>query len=206
MSHPTFYDQAPRIRMHDPLAALLGASDDGLLEYSYLDAVRLAGHSCPTVAGAFLVARSATMALFPDGPAIRGEIDVRMPAPEAEGTNGVIAQVLTLVTGAAAANGFHGIGGHFVRQHLLRFSDVSHASAIGFRRRDNAAAVSVELDLRSIPAPPNLRELLAAAIDPAASTAQRAEFARVWQERVRTLLLEHADDPEVLRVTRIPCN
>ena len=155
MSHPTFYDQAPRIRMHDPLAALLGASDDGLLEYSYLDAVRLAGHSCPTVAGAFLVARSATIALFPDGPAIRGEIEVRMPAPEAEGTNGVIAQVLTLVTGAAAANGFHGIGGHFVRQHLLRFSDVSHASAIGFRRRDNAAAVSVELDLRSIPAPPS---------------------------------------------------
>lgn len=203
MNYPKFYDRAPRISMRDPLAALLGASDDGLLEYSYLDAVRLAGHSCPTVAGAYLVARAAMKALFTDGPATRGEIDVRMPAPETDGTTGVIAQVLTLVTGAAAANGFHGIGGHFVRQNLLRFSDVSDASAIGFRRRDNAAAVSVELDLRSVPAPSNLRQLLALAIDPVSSAAQRDAFAQAWQGRVRTLLLDHADDPDVLRVTPI---
>lgn len=203
MNYPDFYDRVPRISMRDPLAALLGAFDDGLLEYSYLDAVRLAGHSCPTVAGAYLVARAAMKALFPDGPAIRGEIDVRMPAPETDGTTGVIAQVLTLVTGAAAANGFHGIGGHFVRQNLLRFSDVSDASAIGFRRRDNAVAVSVELDLRSVPAPSNLRQLLALAIDPVSSAAQRDTFVQVWQGRVRTLLLDHADDPDVLRVTPI---
>jgi len=203
MSYPAFYDLAPRISMRDPLAALLGASDDGLLEYSYLDAVRLAGHSCPTVAGAYLVARAAMSALFPDGPATRGEIDVRMPAPETDGTTGVIAQVLTMVTGAAAANGFHGIGGRFVRQNLLRFSDVSGASAIGFRRRDSTDAVSVELDLRSLPAPSDLRELLAAAIDPAASAAQREAFSQAWQGRVQTLLLDHSDDPDVLRMTRI---
>ncbi|MDE1895307.1 MAG: hypothetical protein KGJ96_09120 [Xanthomonadaceae bacterium] len=203
MNYPAFYDLAPRITMHDPLAALLGAAGDGLLEYAYLDAVRLAGHSCPTVAGAYLVARAAMMTLFPDGPATRGGIDVRMPAPETDGVNGVIAQVLTLVTGAAAGNGFHGIGGRFARQNLLQFADVAGAGAIGFRRRDSGAAVSVELDLRPVPAPPRLGELLAAALDPAASAAKREAFAQAWQGRVQTLLLEHADDPEVLRVTRM---
>lgn len=203
MKYPAFYDQAPRISMRDPLAALLGAVAGGLLEYSYLDAVRLAGHSCPTVAGAYLQVRAAMMALFPDGPATRGGIDVRMPAPETEGTNGVIAQVLTLVTGAAAANGFHGIGGHYVRQHLLQFADVSAASAIGFRRRDTGQAVSVELDLRPVPAPPNLRALLAAAIEPEATPVQREALAQAWQGRVQTLLLDHADDPAVLQVIHI---
>jgi hypothetical protein len=163
----------------------------------------LAGHSCPTVAGAYLVARAAMLALFPDGPAVRGDIDVHMPAAETDGTHGVIAQILTLVTGAAAANGFHGIGGRFARQHLLQFSDVTAASAIGFRRRDIAAAVSVELDLSSIPAPSNLHNLLSAAINPSASEVQKIEFAQAWQDRVRTLLLDHGDDPQVLRVTRV---
>ena len=121
MHYPGFFDDAPRIVMRDPLAALLGAADDGLLEYCYLDAVRLAGHSCPTVAGAYLMARAAVEALYPNEPAERGGIAIRMAAAEHEGVTGVTAQVLTLITGAAADNGFHGIGGHFVRQSLLSY-------------------------------------------------------------------------------------
>jgi hypothetical protein len=70
--------------MRDPLAALLGASDGGLLKYSYLT-VRMVGHSCSTVAGADLVGRAAMTALFQDSPATRREIDVRMAALDAEG-------------------------------------------------------------------------------------------------------------------------
>ena len=58
MNFPDFYDLAPVVRTHDPFAAMLGAARDGVLEYHYLDAVRLAGHSCPTVANAFLVGRA----------------------------------------------------------------------------------------------------------------------------------------------------
>ena len=65
------------------------------------------------------MARTALHALYPEEPAERGGIAVRMPAAEDEGVTGVIAQVLTLITGAAAGNGFHGIGGRFVRQSLL---------------------------------------------------------------------------------------
>ncbi|MES1154183.1 MAG: FmdE family protein [Rhodanobacter sp.] len=203
MNYPAFYEQAPRILMRDPLAAFLGAAEDGLLEYRYPDAVRLAGHSCPTVAGAWLMARTALRALYPDEPAERGGIAVRMPAAEDEGVIGVIAQVLTLVTGAAAGNGFHGIGGRFVRQSLLGFSAASGATAVQFSRRDNGTAVAVELDLATVPSAPNLRELMVGALQPDATAEQRAAFAQAWQGRVQRLLLDHADDPQVLRLTRL---
>ncbi|OHC42447.1 MAG: hypothetical protein A2211_14930, partial [Rhodanobacter sp. RIFOXYA1_FULL_67_6] len=169
----------------------------------YPDAVRLAGHSCPTVAGAWLMARTALRALYPGEPAERGGIAVRMPAAEDDGVTGVIAQVLTLVTGAAAGNGFHGIGGRFVRQSLLGFSAASGATAVQFSRRDNGAAVAVELDLATVPSAPNLRELMVGALQPGATAEQRAAFAQAWQGRVQRLLLDHADDPQVLRLTRL---
>src|SRR5690606_11154863 len=75
MAFPAFFAQAPRIALHDPLAQLLGASDDGLIEYGYEDAVRLAGHSCPTVAGAWLMTVRALRALYPDAPPQRGDIE-----------------------------------------------------------------------------------------------------------------------------------
>mgnify|MGYP003492414693 FL=1 len=48
--------------MRDPLAELLGAAEGGRLEYTYADAVKLTGHSCPTVAGAWLATRQARVA------------------------------------------------------------------------------------------------------------------------------------------------
>lgn len=203
MTYPAFYDDAPRIPMRDPLAALLGAAEDGLMEYRYVDAVRLAGHSCPTVAGAYLMARTAMRALYPHQPAERGGVGVRMPAAEDEGVTGVTAQVLTLITGAAASNGFHGIGGRFVRQSLLSYAAVRGASAVQFHRRDSGDAVSVELDLSQVAPSPHLRELMGAALGPAATATQRTAFGHAWQDRVRRLLLEHADDPDVLRLTRL---
>ena len=47
MDHPAFFDEAPRILVRDPLADLLGAAAGGLLEYRYLDAVRLAATPAP---------------------------------------------------------------------------------------------------------------------------------------------------------------
>ena len=66
MKFPDFYELAPIVPTRDPFAATLGAAQDGLLEYNYVDAVRLAGHSCPTVAGAFLMGRAALAALYPE--------------------------------------------------------------------------------------------------------------------------------------------
>lgn len=199
MNTPAFFDLAPAIPMRDPLAAFLGAAEDGLLEYRYIDAVRLAGHSCPTVAGAYLMARAALQALYPGEPAERGGVEVQLPGPESEGVNGVIAQVFTLITGAAGSNGFHGIAGRYARQSLLSFSEPGEHAAVRVRRRDTGASVAVTLDLSGVPAPANLRPLLGAALDPAATPAQRKAFAQTWQDRVQRLL-EHADDPDVIRL------
>jgi formylmethanofuran dehydrogenase subunit E len=201
MSFPAFFAQAPVVHTFDPLAQLLGAAGGGHLDYAYADAVRLAGHSCPTVAGAFLMGRAALRALYPDGRAERGQVEVTMPAPAHHGTTGVIAQVLTLLTGAAAENGFQGIAGRHARNGLLSFSGRHDTDAIVFRRRDTGAAVAVELDTSLVPGNPHQRELLAAILHGSATEVQQQAFADGWQERVRRLLLEFADDPRVVRVT-----
>lgn len=200
MGLPEFYALAPRIVMHDPLAELLGTSDDGLIEYGYADAVRLAGHSCPTVAGAWLMARAALRDLYPDSVAERGGITVTMSLPEDEGTTGVVAQIFTLVTGAAAANGFHGIGGLHVRQGLLAYAGGDTRVVAYFQRRDNGAKVGVALDASQVPAAPEMRTLLGRALAAGATSAERRTFANAWQDRVRRLLLDHADDAQLIRV------
>jgi hypothetical protein len=203
MRFPDFYEMAPVIPTRDPFAEMLGAAQDGVLEYRYVDAVRLAGHSCPTVAGAFLIGRAALAALYPEGPAERGGIAVHMPAPEHEGTTGVMAQVLTLLTGAAADNGFHGIQGRFKRKGLLIFAEQREGGAIVFKRLDTGAAVAVELDISLVPGDPAQGGRLMAILQDRADPAQRGAFADAWQMRVRRLLLEFADDPRVLRVTPV---
>lgn len=203
MNFPDFYEQAPVVRTHDPFAAVLGAAQGGIFEYRYLDAVRLAGHSCPTVAGAFLMGRAALTALYPDEPAERGAIAVHMPAPEDEGTTGVMAQVLTLLTGAAAENGFHGIQGRFRRKGLLSFAERREGDAITFKRLDSGASVAVKLDVSSVPGDPAQGPRLMAILQDRADDSQRSAFADAWQDRVRRLLLEFADDPRVVSVAYI---
>lgn len=203
MSLPAFYAQAPRMQLHDALAELLGAAPGGLIEYGYADVVRLAGHSCPTVAGAWLMACAALRALYPDSVAERGGIEVTMHAAEDEGTTGVIAQVFTLLTGAAANNGFHGIGGRFRRRGLLHYAPGQRSSIAAFRRRDSGAQVEVWFDMSSMPAMPGMRGCMARALAADADATDRASFAAMWSERVKRLLLDHADDPNVIRVRRM---
>lgn len=111
MRTPAFFDDVAPIRVADPLAALLGAAEGGHLEYHYLDAVKLAGHSCPTVAGAWLMTRTALARLYPDGAPQRG-LRVELRQAVDEGVAGVIASVAGLITGAANEGGFKGLAGH----------------------------------------------------------------------------------------------
>ncbi len=202
MHLPAFYSHAPRVLVRDPLAELLGAADDGLIEYGYADAVRLAGHSCPTVAGAYLMACAGLRTLYPESLPERGGVGVTMGAAEVEGTTGVVAQVFTLITGAAANNGFHGIGGQHARHNLLRYGGGDRSCIASFRRADNGDTVYLSMDLSSVSPAPQLRELMVRALAADATGEERAAFGSVWQDRVRRLLLEHADDPNVIRVER----
>ncbi|HYE39337.1 MAG TPA: hypothetical protein VEB23_05360 [Ramlibacter sp.] len=194
---PAFFDAARVLRVHDPLAAFLGAARDGLLEYRYADVVRFAGHSCPTVASAFLATRKALQALYPDGLPRRGEVRVELRDAIDEGVTGVIGSVAGLLTGAAGPGGFHGIGGRFARQDLLAF-DVPMPSQLRFTRLDTGAGIGVSIDLRSVPGDPRAMQLMPRCLQGTASVEDMEQFGAAWQERVRRLLLEHADDPAVI--------
>lgn len=199
MALASFFDDVPAITLRDPLAQLLGASDDGLITYHYVDAVRLAGHSCPTVAGAWLMARSGLRELYADDETPRrGGIHVYMPDAEDAGVTGVIAQILTLVTGAAAANGFHGLGGRKHRSGLLHYNSSGIANPC-LQRADTGATVEVQYEPRVVGGSREQGELLGAVVHGTADTKQTERFGALWQDRVRRILIEHADDASVIR-------
>ena len=137
-----FYDQVAPIRLRDPLAATLGAFPGGEYEIGYREVVKLAGHSCPTVAGAYLMARHALSALYGTALPVRGEIKVALPAPVGEGVTGVIANVLSFITGATEISGFHGLAGRFDRRGLLAFEQPVAGNA-SFTRCDTVSFDSV---------------------------------------------------------------
>lgn len=199
---PAFFDQAPAIRLRDPLAQFLGAAEGGVLDYRYVDAVKLAGHSCPTVAAAWLMARAALAALYPHGLAERGSVAVELREPADAGVTGVVARVVGLVTGAAGDEGFKGIAGRFVRRGLLRF-DADIDGELRFTRQDNGKAVDVWTRLDLVAGDPGQREAMMRALADPADTQAGCEFGALWQARVRRLLLEHADDPEVVIVRTV---
>ncbi len=201
-SLPAFFAQAPRIRMRDPLAAFLGAAEGGVLDYEYVDAVKLAGHSCPTVAAAWLMARAALAALYPGEIAQRGGVRVELRDPADAGVTGVVARVVGLVTGAAGDEGFKGIGGRFVRRDLMRFAaDIE--GELRFTRLDQGRAVDAWTRLELVPGDPGQREAMMRAMsDPGDLEAER-QFGALWQARVQRLLLQHADDPEVVVVKAV---
>ena len=199
MQTPAFFDEAPTIVMHDALAQTLGAAQDGLIEYRYLDAVKLAGHSCPTVAGAWLMTRTALARLYPGQTPHRGEVRVAMREPHDAGVVGVIASVAGLVTGAAGGGGFMGLAGRYTRRDLLTYG-VPMRGEMRFTRMDNGQSVEVSHHPEAAPRPAQLRAQMQAALAPQANSDQRDAFAKTWQGWVRAMLIDHADDPALITV------
>lgn len=200
MNYPDFFDAVPRISLYDPLAEFLGATEDGILQYGYFDAVRLAGHSCPTVASAYWSTCKALAFLYPDTLPVRGDIRVEFSQDSTSGVTGVIANVVSMLTGATFDSGFKGIAGRFDRRNRLFFS-VKMPGEMRFTRLDTKQAVSVATNLQRVPASPRLPVLMANCVADRATKEEAAEFRDLWQARVRSILLEHGDDPEVFVVT-----
>jgi hypothetical protein len=205
MNYPDFFDAVPRISLYDPLAEFLGATEEGNLQYSYFDAVRLAGHSCPTVAAAYWSTYKALTLLYPDTPPVRGDIRVAFRLGNTSGVTGVIANVASMLTGAMSDNGFKGLGGRFDRRERLFFSQDMQGD-IRYIRLDTGQAVEIALNLHLVPAAPRLSELMTACQSGNANQTETTEFRQLWQERVRRILLEHGDDPAVFVVTHMPAS
>ncbi len=65
------------ILMREPLAETLGALESaGVVEYGFVDVVKMAGHACPTVSAAYLVCQLALDELYGSEMPVRGDISV----------------------------------------------------------------------------------------------------------------------------------
>jgi hypothetical protein len=151
------------------------------------------------VAGAWLMASRALSVLHPDGLPERGNIRVDLRTPQDAGTSGVVGAVLGLITGAAGEGGFKGLGGQHARRDLLRYGVAIEADA-RFTRIDTGAAVLVDYHPEATPPAPEMPPLMARVVGGVANEQERAEFARLWQDRVRRILLQDADTPALVVV------
>lgn len=197
MPFPDFFAQIPSLSLRDLLADTLGAATDGIIEYHYADAVKLAGHSCPTVAGAWLMASRALAALYPDSLPLRGDIRVELRGAQDAGTIGVVGAVLGLITGAAGEGGFKGLGSRHVRRDLLRFGvDIDAEARI--TRLDNGASVLLDYHPEVVPQAPEMPPLMARVVGGVADAGERAAFGQLWQDRVRRILLQQSERPTIV--------
>ena len=186
MNYPTFFDNTPTIKLQDPLSDFLGTFEEGMVEFSYLDIVKSAGHSCPTVSGAYLCTLKALEALYKNETPIRGNIHVRFKSDPLEGVAGVIANVITQITGATEHSGFKGLNGKFARNNLMEFgADIS--TQIEFKRLDTGKSVTVNYDPSSVGANPKMQELMGKLMQGIASAEEKKEFGELWQERVKAI-------------------
>lgn len=190
---------AGTVSLREPLAQILGAFRDEspIIEYSYADVVRMAGHACPTTAGAYICCREALESLYPDEVPVRGEVSIVVYGEEDEGVYGVMGQVFSYITGAAARNGFRGLGHRFRRKDLLEYSlskPEPDAMCFDFSRIDNGSLVSVRFYPRRIPHSgedeTRKSRLMEKVIWEAAREEEIKEFQRLWLKKVEDVLSE----------------
>ena len=199
MKYPDFFDDVESINLFDPLSAVLGSFEGGKIEFNYVDVVKSAGHSCPTVAGAYLMTLTALKALYPDTLPVRGEIKVEFGEDESEGVAGVIANVIANITGATEKSGFKGLNGNFVRHSLMSFNS-SISSSAKFTRVDSGKIVEVIYNHQVVPANPKMQPLMGKVMQQLASVEEKKEFGKLWQERVKSILIDYKDDENLIKV------
>ncbi len=186
MSYPDFFNTIETIKVKDPLSQILGAFSDGEYEFSYLEVVKAAGHSCPTVAGAYIIALKAIKALYPDQRGVRGNLKVEFEESLEEGVAGVVGNVISHITGATDKSGFKGLKGQFARHSLMHFNADISASA-RFTRVDTGKCVDIIYNPEPVKPNPLMMELMLKLTSGKATPIEIKEFATLWQDRVQRI-------------------
>lgn len=186
MKYPIFFDTIETIKLRDDLSSFLGSLEDGLVEFSYLDIVKSAGHSCPTVAGAYIMTFVALKELYRNETPKRGEVSVSFKEDSSEGTTGVIANVITQIIGVTETYGFKGLNGKFKRYGLMKFND--HIStSVKFKRLDTNKIVEIIYNPNPISFNPKVPVLMEKLLKGIATNYEKEEFGILWQERVKNI-------------------
>ena len=186
MNYPTFFNNIPSITLKDPLSNFLGTFENGEVEFSYLDVVKSAGHSCPTVAGAYITTLKGLEALYGAETPTRGNISVSLKNDMQEGVTGVISNVITQITGATEHSGFKGLNGKFARNNLMSFNAEING-AVEFKRLDTNKTVTVTYDHSTVAGNPKMQELMGKLMQGVATPEEKKEFGNLWQSRVEAI-------------------
>ncbi len=188
MEYPPFFDEIEPIVLVDELAKFVGVNRDGIIEITYLDIVKMAGHSCAVVSGAYLSALKGLKALYGQETPKRGEIRVELRNAPDENNAGVTGSVLSNITGAAE-NGFGGLNdGKFRRRNLLFYS-ASIKTDIRLTRLDTRKSVGINYRPQRVGNPAGLFK---SAFGPDADPEMTRTFPKRFQEMVKAIL-QNAD-------------
>ena len=186
MNYPEFFNTIENIQVKDPLSSALGAFENGEYAFNYSDIVKSAGHSCPTVAGAYIMTLMALKALYPNERAVRGNIKVAFKESPEEGVAGVIGNVISQITGATQKSGFKGLQGKFARHSLMSFNENINASA-RFTRSDTGKSVDVTYNPAAVLPNPDMQIIMNKMKEATATPKEIKEFGVLWQERVKRI-------------------
>ncbi len=200
MRYPDFFDSIQNIKLQDPLSDILGVFEDGFYEISYIEVVKGAGHSCPTVAGAYIMAQEAIKALYSNGTGIRGDIKVEFKEDLSEGVAGVIANVVSYITGATDKSGFKGLNGKFARHSLMFFNQDIKSNA-RFTSLSQNKTVDVYYNPNVIPPSKEMQPLMQKIMQNQATDDEKNLFGKLWQERVKNIFenIDKAVSVEVVK-------
>ncbi len=201
MHYPGYYTQVSPIKLYDPLSDFLGALEKGEIEISYLDCVKLAGHSCPTVAGAYLMAQEGLKALYGEEHPVRGSIKVEMKEDESEGVTGVTCNIISYILGANGINGFKGIQGNFSRDKLV-FYNAPISAEVRLTRLDTKQSINLSYDPSSIKADEKMMPLMGKNLKGLATQEEQKMFQTLWQARVEAILLTTEMHPTLVNITK----
>ena len=188
MEYPKFYDKVEKFVLKDELSAFLGATEDGIIEINYLDCVKLAGHSCPTVAGSYILTKVAINKLFSNMPT-RSSVKISFKEPKDSGVTGVIGSVIGYILGCNDEGGFSGIGGKFNRKNLISYGSNNQQSMVKFTNIYTDESIELNLDTSIVPGDPKMKELMQKSLMGSASKDEMLKFQQMWQNRVEYMLL-----------------
>jgi len=201
-----FIGEIETISLTDPLSYVLGSQTEGdPFVYSYADAVKLAGHSCPAVSGAFKMTAIALRALYGDDIPVRGDIRVLIKGAPEQLAYGPQAQVISLITGASPETGFKGLGGKYSRHNKLIFDkDDFQFSTFIFMRADTSKAVRIEYNPSVLGEDPRMPELTPKVIKGIATADEKKLFTELWQGKIKKILLESDKHAGLFEVKEVP--
>lgn len=197
-----FIQRTEPIRMREPLAETLGVfKESDIVEYSLKEVIKLSGHLCPTVTGAYLCCKKALKELYGENTPVRGEISITMHGEPDESNYGVISQVFSFITGAASSIGFKGIKTFFKRKDLLQFpknGKDAEGLKFEFKRNDNGKKVTISFLPQNIPVSPEesneINELIQKVLWGAAKKEEVTRFQDLWMKKIKRMLNEENID------------